>query len=112
METKLKDIEKENIVWLIYIFIFAMAIVSNYYEEKFIFSKDYKSKKIYKNINIIILAIGFLIYLYFVHINKEKINENKYGLVREFASVMFLIGGAIYLYIEYKSSTGIEIGII
>ena len=35
MEDKLKNLDKENIIWLIYIFIFVMAIVSNYYEEKY-----------------------------------------------------------------------------
>lgn len=48
MEDKLRMLDKENIIWLIYIFIFVMAIVSNYYEEKYLFTKDYKSKKYIK----------------------------------------------------------------
>ena len=68
MEDKLKNLDKENIIWLIYIFIFVMAIVSNYYEEKYLFTKDYKSKKVYTNINkiskiTIIITIGLLIKL-------------------------------------------------
>ena len=48
MEDKLKNLDKENIIWLIYIFIFVMAIVSNYYEEKN-GSKEYNLKEIPKN---------------------------------------------------------------
>ena len=112
MEDKLKNLDKENIIWLIYIFIFVMAIVSNYYEEKYLFTKDYKSKKVYKNINLTILVIGILIYLYFVIINYENIRNSKYGSLREFASIMFFIAGTIYLYIEYQGQNEIEVGII
>lgn len=112
MEDKLKNLDKENIIWLIYIFIFLMAIVSNYYEEKYLFTKNYKSKRIYKKINLAILSIGLLIYFYFVIINYENIRNSKYGSLREFASIMFFIGGAIYLYIEYQGQNEIEVGII
>ncbi len=112
MEDKLKNLDKENIIWLIYIFIFVMAIVSNYYEEKYLFTKNINSKRIYKKINLTILAIGLLIYLYFVIINYENIRNSKYGSLREFASIMFFIAGAIYLYIEYQGQSEIEVGII
>ena len=107
MEDKLKNLDKENIIWLIYIFIFVMAIVSNYYEEKYLFTKNFKAKRIYKKINLTVLAIGLLIYLYFV-----IIRNSKYGSLREFASIMFFIAGAIYLYIEYQGQNEIEVGII
>ena len=89
-----------------------MAIVSNYYEEKYLFTKDYKSKKVYKNINLTVLVIGLLIYLYCVIINYENIRNSKYGSLREFASIMFFIAGTIYLYIEYQGQNEVEVGII
>ena len=89
-----------------------MAIVSNYYEEKYLFTKNFKAKRIYKKINLTVLVIGLLIYLYFVVINYENIRNSKYGSLREFASIMFFIAGAIYLYIEYQGQNEIEVGII
>ncbi len=112
MESKLTKLNKEDFIWLIYIFIAVFAIVSNYYERKYVISKNKYYKNIYKKINIILLSIGLLIYLYFVIINYEDIKNSKYGYLKEFASVMFLIGGALLLYIEYNNSTDIEEGII
>ena len=61
MEDKLKNLDKENIIWLIYIFIFVMAIVSNYYEEKYLFTKDYKSKRDFRHIYKKIIELSFFI---------------------------------------------------
>ena len=66
-----------------------MAIVSNYYEEKYLFTKDYKSKKVYKNINLTVLVIGLLIYLYFVIINYENIRNSKYVFYVKIRCIFF-----------------------
>lgn len=112
MNNKLNSIKTENIIWLIYIFIFIFAIISNYFEKNYIYTNNQNSKRIYQNINLTILTIALIIYLYFVIIDYEKISQNKYGILKEAASIMFFIAGVIVLYIEYKNQSDEEIGII
>ena len=75
-------------------------------------SKHFGNNVVLKNINLTVLVIGLLIYLYFVIINYENIRNSKYGSLREFASIMFFIAGTIYLYIEYQGQNEVEVGII
>lgn len=112
MNNKLNSLKTENKIWLIYIFIFIFALISNYFEENYLYTNNKKSKKIYQSINLTILTTALIIYFYFVVTDYKQINQNKYGVLKETASLMFFIAGVIVIYIEYKTQNDEEIGII
>jgi len=47
---KIKQIDIENVIWLIYLGIIFLSWYSNYYEKKYYLTNDLESKKIYKDI--------------------------------------------------------------
>ena len=63
---QLKELKVEDFIWIIFIFVSIMAIVSDKYEKDWVVSKKTSSYKTYKGINIFLLGISFLVYLYFV----------------------------------------------
>ena len=111
---QLFDIEKENIIWLIYLFIIGANFISNYFEEKYLFTVDDKYRKIFRYINILVLFIALCIYIYTTYVTYKSVNKNsptdrKLLLL---ASICILIGGAIYLYVEVYKNAFPEIDII
>lgn len=118
---KLKRLKTEDFIWLLYFFITALAVLSNAYERNFFLTKNTKAKEKSKVINIILFLIAFFIYLYFALSfasdlnNLEKnFNHKNYRntLMQLIASLLFLIGGAIYLVQEIIQDDNIEFGII
>ena len=51
---RLKEIEEENIVWLIYLGIIALSYYANYKEVKYILTKSTKDKEEYRKLMLII----------------------------------------------------------
>ena len=74
---KLKRIEREDLIWFIYLFIAIFALISDAYEKNYILTNNKKSQKLFKTINITVLCIAFFIYLYFVLINYEDLKQLK-----------------------------------
>lgn len=119
---RLQRLRNEDFIWLIYFFIVIAALISDSYERDFLLYKDFKKEKEFKTINITILVVAFFIYLYFVLINYENINmfknvaSNKDKLVNEvalIASLLFLVGGILYIWAEINRESSIEdLGII
>lgn len=117
---KLRDIYIENFIWVIYLFISAAALLSNYYESDYLKTHNLKDYQTYKNINITIFSIAFFIYLYFLYRNyknvselKKTISNNKkvlFAQINLIAAILFLVGGILYLYTE-SNDIDIEIGI-
>ena len=118
---RLKQLRTEDFIWIIYFFIAAFAIISNVFEKDYILTRNSNSFKKSKTIIIVLFFIAFFIYLYFVLLftrdlsNMEKnFNNVRYRnkLLQVIASLLFLIGGAIYLIQEVISNEGDEIGFI
>ena len=65
LDSKLKEIKIENIIWLIYIGIIVLSYYSNYLEKDYFINKNNKSKKKYRETLIIIFSILVIVYLYF-----------------------------------------------
>lgn len=106
MEDRLKDIEIENFVWIIYIGIIILSFYANEKEKKFILYDDEKSKKEYQNLMILIFSILLIIYYYFAkegYIDIKKLNnsdtEKKKILTYAsfIGSLLILISGIIFL---------------
>ncbi len=118
---RLKMLRTEDFIWITYFFIAAFAIFSNAFERDYVKTNNISSYKKSKTINIIIFFVAFFIYLYFVLLfttelnNMEKnFNNKKYRntFLQLIAAILFLIGGAIYLFQEISSYDVDEIGFI
>lgn len=106
---KLKILNTEDYIWLIYIGIIFMSWYSNSLERKYFTENDIESKTKYQKIMILIFTILIVIYLYFL---KESINDiknlktwdtpKKKNLVylSFLGSLLIAISGFIFLYIS------------
>ncbi len=112
IEEQLNELKIEDYIWLLFIFVSIVALISNYYERKYVVTKNKKDFKIYKTINIDLLIISFLVYLYFSLLSYKKYKQTlKTGNIRElffsklnlFATSLFLIAGLLNIFIESKS---------
>ncbi len=110
---QLKELKVEDFIWIIFIFVSIMAIVSDKYEKDWVVSKKTSSYKTYKGINIFLLGISFLVYLYFVllsykkyksSLKNKKVSELFFSKINLFAASLFLIGGLLNIFIEVNSN--------
>lgn len=117
-EEKIKRLNIEDFIWIIYLFISIFALISNRLDRKYLLDKDISSYKKEKIINITIFIIALFIYLYFLYLNLEDLktskNKKEYNrnITQVIAAFLFLIGGFIYLYNEITYSDINEIGLI
>ncbi len=102
---KLKGLKVSDIIFIIFIIISISGIYANHLERKELNGKDNDGKEKAHNIRLILLVVGLLIYLYFL---QDKV-RNKSDEVSAFinnldilASILFVIGGCLFLYVEYK----------
>ena len=118
---RLRRLNSENKIWIIYFFIAAFALLANHYEKDFLLKRNINDYQKEKTIHIVIFLVAFFIYLYFVLIftedlnNMEKnFNNAKYRntFLQLIAALLFLIGGAIYLVQEVSTNDLEEIGFI
>ena len=107
----IKEIETENFVWIIYLFIIGLSFLANKFEKDYYINGYIDDKEMYRIINIFIFSVVLVIYIYFFKeniksVNKlncndsyEKIMFNKLNLL---ATSLIVIAGIIYLYIAIK----------
>lgn len=105
---RLREINIENYVWIIYIGIIFLSWYANSKEKKFILYDDLKSKEEYQNLMIIIFTILLFIYYYFTKdsfydvksLNSSDTSKKKYLVYASFiGSTLILISGIIFLVI-------------
>lgn len=105
---RLKEIQVENFIWIIYIGIILLSWYANDKEKKFILYQDQKSKKEYQNLMILIFTILLIIYYYFTNdsyedVVKLKSNDTDKKKILTYASfigsILILISGVIFLLI-------------
>ncbi len=107
IEKRLKQINIENNIWLIYLIIIGLSFYSNKLEKDYFINKNIISKETYRKINTIIFIVLILVYSYFEEdaINSFFKNQNKTSKQKEYdtliliASTTILISGFIFLYI-------------
>jgi len=103
---RLKQIEIENYIWVVYIIIIGLSYYANYLEKDYFINNNINSKNTYRKINTFIFIILILVYSYFENdsLNSFK-DKNKTPKQKEFdtlsliASTLVLISGLIFLYI-------------
>ena len=103
LQERIKQIDIENYIWIIYIIIIALSYQANYYEKDYFLNKNIKSKNTYIKINSFVFLILVLIYIYFeneaLKPYKNK-SQNKYDHLTLIATTLVLIAGIIFLYIS------------
>lgn len=105
---RLKKINIENFIWVIYIGIIILSWYANSKEKKFILFDDQKSKKEYQNLMIFIFSILIVVYYYYTKdsyddISKLNVEDTNKKVALTYASfigsLLILISGAIFLII-------------
>lgn len=108
IEDRLKQINIENKIWIIYIGIIILSWYSNYLEKKYFLNNDLASRKKYRDIIILIFSILTIVYFYFLKSSIDDINNlkptdstKKKNLVylSFIGSLLIFISGIIFLYI-------------
>ena len=108
---KLKDINNENVIWIIYLFIIFLSYYSNDLERKYYVYNDLESKEKYRKILIFIFSVLVIVYLYFLKDSYDDFknlspfdSKQKKDLVTLsfIASLLIAISGFIFLYIAIK----------
>ena len=108
INSKLKEINTEDIIWVIYLGIIFLSFYSNSLERKYYVKKDKIAKEKYQKIMIFIFAILFIVYIYFLKgsidsLRKLKPTDNpkrkKLVMLSFVAALLITISGFIYLYI-------------
>jgi len=105
---QLKQIDIENIIFIIYYFVITLSIIGNHIEKKYLLYGEEQDKNKYRNLLFIIFGIVFLIYLYYTIIGYEDLKDitnqeiKRLSELSLLASILVLISGIIYLYIIYK----------
>lgn len=108
IERRIKQIDTENFIWLIYIFLIGLCLYANTFEKRYFYTNDPKAREKYRQLIIVVFIIAIIIYSYFLYDNykdlksitpcdgqkKKNLNELSF-----FASSIILISGLIFLYI-------------
>lgn len=105
---RIKDIEFEDMVFVVFIVIIIMSYIANDFEKKFFVYRDEEDKRTYYYLQIIIFLIIVVINIYYVlkslkdvstlSIN-DSFNRKKYAKLDLIASISALVATSIILYI-------------
>ena len=101
---RLKQIEIENKIWIIYFFLIGLCLYGNSFEKKyFLYGNNYDKEK-YRKITIIIFSIAVIIYFYFFVDSYKDVKNNNYNTKSKsyselsfLGSTLILISGLIFL---------------
>lgn len=109
IKKRLKQINTENNIWIIYLFIIGFSFYANKLEKDYFLTKNEKSKENYRKINAIIFIILIIVYSYFEKDALDSFqNKNKsttqqyYDTLILIATSAVLLSGIIFLYIIIK----------
>ena len=103
---RIKQIDIENNIWIIYFIIIGLSYYANYYEKDYFTTSNIKSKDTYQKINTLVFIILLVIYSYFENDaiktfmeNKEKNKKKYYDTLSLIATSAVFLSGIIFLYI-------------
>ena len=118
---KIKGTKTEDIIWIVYFFIILANLYSNYLERDYIINHNKQSRDLFRNINKYILIVAFIIYLYFVYQSYESVKNLKENATDKqvfltnltlVSAILFLIAGALNIFIQNNSMNDDEVGLI
>ena len=110
LNEKLKELNIEDFIWIVYIGIIILSTYSNSLERKYFLTNDINSKENYQKIMILIFSILIIVYLYFLkssfddfkNLKPTDTDKKKRLVTLSFiASLLIAISGFIFLYIAF-----------
>ena len=106
IQKRMNQIQIENNIWIIYLFIIGFSFYANYLEKDYFLTNNQTSKETYRKINATIFIVLILVYAYFekdaiesFQDKKKSTTQQKYDTLILIASTAILISGFIFLYI-------------
>lgn len=111
IKDRLKDLDIEDFIWIIYLGIIFLSYYSNHLERKYFLNNDLESKKKYRTIMIFIFIVLSLVYFYFLKDSYEDVKnlkpsdspkKRKLVTLSFVASLLIAISGLIFLYIALE----------
>ena len=108
---KIKQIDIENFIWVIYIGIIILSWYSNSLEKNYYINNDFISRDKYRKILLFIFTILVIVYFYFLKSSyNDLVNLNDYDSDKKktlvylsfIGSLLIFISGIIFLYIAYS----------
>ena len=119
LDSKLKSIDTEDLIWVVYLGIIIFSWYSNSLERKYFLFNDLKSKDKYRDTLILIFSILLVVYTYFLKSSIRDVKNIKpYDSLKKkrlvylsfYASLLITISGFLLLYIAYyDDSVDVEI---
>ena len=117
----LKELEIEDIIWIISLFSAIFAIISNRFERDYVIHKNNQSKKVYKTINVTLLTISFFIYLYFLLLSYSRIKDinpktsfkqARLTNLNFLGATLFITAALISIFVEIFSDDGTDTNLL
>ena len=109
-EERLKKLEIEEVIWLVLIIIILLSFIANIFERDYLIYQNEESKKMYRELMIIIFGGALITYSYYFldsikDLQKIRFNDSKKkkeAVYLSFISSLFIVlAGIILLYIAY-----------
>lgn len=107
---RIKQLNIEDFIWIIYIGIIGLSFISNHYERYYFLYGNNKDKNKYRKITITIFSILIVVYLYFLKDSVDSLKNISFNTNKKIsrltylsfiASLLIAISGFIYLYIAF-----------
>lgn len=108
LRNKLRQLNIEDFIWLVYIGIIILSWYSNSLERKYFLYNDHQSKEKYREIMILIFSILIVVYVYFLKDAFDDLRnlkptdpykKRRLVILSFIGSLMIAISGFIFLYI-------------
>ena len=108
---KIKQIDIENFIWIIYIGIIILSWYSNSLEKDYYINDNYSSRDNYRKVLIFIFSILIIVYYYFLKSSYDELrNLNEFDSDKKknlvylsfIGSLLIFLSGIIFLYIAYS----------
>ena len=111
LEEKLRQINNEDFIWVIYLFIIFLSYYSNNLERKYFIFQNSEDKTKYRQVLVTIFFILLIVYIYFL---KDSFNDlkklkesdspkkKKLTILSFMGSLLIAISGAIFLFIAIE----------
>lgn len=118
---KINRTNAEEFIWIVYFFLIGANLYATEVKKDNINKEDPKQSKKVSKIFLTTLSIAFLIYIYFVYVNYEDIKKYKKEMNKKevylselslIGAILFLVGGAIGIYVLYNHSLDEDIALI
>lgn len=112
--SKIKRLDFENIINLIFIIVSIINIYGNENQKKYLINDNVKYEKDANNLYVVGLILVFLIYIYFFNRNftmyKNKDNPTEKDLIKVIGSFLFVVGAICLLYFQINNKDNFILG--